>query len=626
MPASQKPEWLKIRLGSGDRFRQVKQLVEQHQIHTICQSGRCPNLGQCWSSGTATFMILGDICTRNCRFCATQTGKPLPVNEQEPLHVAEAIRKLQLKYAVITSVDRDDLPDLGAAHWRRTIEMCRQLNPDTIIEVLIPDFQGKTECLEQISMAKPHIVGHNIETVRRLTPLMRNRAQYDVSLNVLRFFSAHGFLTKSGMMVGLGETYDEVIEAIDDLHRAGCLLLTIGQYLQPTTEQAPVQEYIHPETFARYKAYALSAGYVHVESAPLVRSSFMAEHSLQAIQHILFLPIQKNVNLQSLHTFQCASIAQNFVNIEFRHQLRYVFDHVLQFPVYILGGGSNVVLNDNIYGTVLKMNTKGIRILEDTPHNGLIEVEAGEEWDQVVSFCLEHGLNGLENLSGIPGTAGGAVVQNIGAFGRELAEFVEKVEAFDIENLRFEMLNKSNCSFSYRNSIFKKQAPLRYIVTRVYLRLPKNAEVCLEHYSLRKFFNQKNTITPRDVREAVLHLRQQRLPDIKEYPNAGSFFKNPVISLELAKRLLQQYPDMPAHPLNDREVKISAAWLIEHAGLKGKRIGQAAVSMKHALVITSDPGGISQNIQQLKALIQEAVFEKFQITLEPEVVEIGFSY
>jgi lipoic acid synthetase len=270
-----KPDWLKIRLGGNDRFQKTKKIVESHSLHTICTSGRCPNQGDCWSRGTATFMIGGNICTRSCRFCNTLTGKPEPVDPNEPVRVAESIRLMSLQYAVVTSVDRDDLPDLGAQHWVDTICQIKKINPQTRLEVLIPDFQGRTDLICSVMDVQPDVIGHNLETVRRLTPQIRSAARYEVSLSVLAFLARKGIPTKTGIMVGLGETPSEVEELMDDALQAGVSLLTIGQYLQPTRKHFPVAEYVTPQQFETYRTLALSKGFLHVESAPLVRSSYM---------------------------------------------------------------------------------------------------------------------------------------------------------------------------------------------------------------------------------------------------------------------------------------------------------------------------------------------------------------
>lgn len=272
-----KPDWLKIRLRGNEHFTETKHIVESHGLHTICTSGRCPNMGECWSRGTATFMIGGDICTRSCRFCNTLTGKPLPLDPKEPEKVAESIRLMGLRHAVVTSVDRDDLPDLGAQHWVETILTIKRMNPNTTIEVLIPDFQGRLDLVDQIVDANPEIISHNMETIRRITPLVRSAAKYETSLAVLRRIAQRGITAKTGIMVGLGETEDEVLELMDNVLETGASVLTIGQYLQPSRKNIPVAEYIHPDQFEKYRQMALDKGFKQVESAPLVRSSYHAE-------------------------------------------------------------------------------------------------------------------------------------------------------------------------------------------------------------------------------------------------------------------------------------------------------------------------------------------------------------
>ena len=276
-----KPEWLKISIGANERYTETKRIVESHCLHTICSSGRCPNMGECWGKGTATFMIAGDICTRSCKFCNTQTGRPLPLDPDEPAHVAESIALMKLSHAVITSVDRDDLPDLGAAHWAQTIREIKRLNPETTTEVLIPDFQGRKELVDQVIKACPEIISHNMETVKRISPQVRSAANYHTSLEVIRQIAESGITAKSGIMVGLGETPAEVEELMDDLISVGCKILTIGQYLQPTHKHFPVAAYITPEQFAVYKETGLKKGFDQVESAPLVRSSYHAEKHIR---------------------------------------------------------------------------------------------------------------------------------------------------------------------------------------------------------------------------------------------------------------------------------------------------------------------------------------------------------
>lgn len=277
MKITRKPEWLKIKIESGEHYPFVKKMVEEHQLHTICSSGKCPNKAQCWSLGTATFMIMGEICTRSCKFCATKTGKPLPLDPQEPLKIAESIQLMKLKHCVITSVDRDELPDKGVAHWAETVLKIKELNPETIIELLIPDY-NETE-LQPIVDAKPDIIAHNLETVRRLTPTVRSRATYEKSLDTLKAIVKSGLVSKTGIMVGLGETQEEVVELLKEVKAIGCQMITIGQYLQPTIQNIEVAEYVTPDVFEKYKEVALSLGFESVESAPLVRSSYMAERS-----------------------------------------------------------------------------------------------------------------------------------------------------------------------------------------------------------------------------------------------------------------------------------------------------------------------------------------------------------
>jgi lipoyl synthase len=271
------PSWLRMQRASGESYTMVKRMVEDNHLHTICTSGNCPNIGECWNAGTATLMILGDICTRSCKFCGTASGKPLPPDENEPERVAQAVKTMGLRHCVITSVDRDDLPDGGAQHWADTIRRIREVNPGVTIETLIPDFQGSATDIDRLIEAGPDVISHNIETVRRLTPLIRSVAKYETSLSVLRHLASRGVVTKSGMMLGLGESEEEVIEALHDLYETGCSILTIGQYLAPTLGHIPVTEYITPEEFDDYRRKGLEIGFKFVESSPLVRSSFHAE-------------------------------------------------------------------------------------------------------------------------------------------------------------------------------------------------------------------------------------------------------------------------------------------------------------------------------------------------------------
>lgn len=272
-----KPEWLRTKLYSESKFSHVKTVIENHGLHTICTSGRCPNQSECWSKGTATLMILGDICTRACKFCNTITGRPLAPDLQEPAKVAESIRLMQLKHAVITSVDRDDLPDGGAAIWAETIHKVKLINPNTTLEVLIPDFDGKMELVDLLIAEKPNIISHNLETVRRLTPLIRTKAKYDTSLKVLQHIASRGLVAKTGIMLGLGETEEEILQLFDDALAHNCSIITIGQYMQPSRKNIPVTDYIHPDKFEEYKQIALKKGFRQVESGPFVRSSYCAE-------------------------------------------------------------------------------------------------------------------------------------------------------------------------------------------------------------------------------------------------------------------------------------------------------------------------------------------------------------
>jgi len=287
-PRPRLPEWLRITLPTSDRFAQTRNLLDELKLHTVCESAKCPNHWECWEKGTATFMIAGDRCTRACGFCAVSTAKPLPLEADEPMRVAEATRRMTLKHIVITAVARDDLADGGAEHFQKTIEAVRKLNPGIVIEVLVPDFNESDASIEAVLAAKPHIFNHNLETVRRLTPSVRHRATYDRSLGVLRTVKAkHGgtIYTKSGMMLGLGETEAEIMVALEDLRGAGCDILTLGQYLQPSLKHLPVVEFVSPETFAEYGRRAGEMGFVHVASGPMVRSSYHAdEFNLPAVQ------------------------------------------------------------------------------------------------------------------------------------------------------------------------------------------------------------------------------------------------------------------------------------------------------------------------------------------------------
>jgi lipoic acid synthetase len=276
------PKWMKMNMPKGESYSKVKNLVGKHGLHTICSSGNCPNIGECWNRGTATFMILGNICTRKCKFCAVPNGRPLPPDLQEPEKLAESVKIMGVKHCVITSVDRDDLDDQGAEIWARTITEVKRVNPDTKIEVLIPDFRGKTELIQQVIDAKPEVISHNLETVERLTPFIRFASKYRRSLEVIKYVAENYTVAKSGIMLGLGETYEEVLQTMDDLLEAGCKVMTIGQYLAPTPKHIPVVEYIHPDSFAEYKRIGLEKGFKFVESSPLVRSSYRAEEHVNA--------------------------------------------------------------------------------------------------------------------------------------------------------------------------------------------------------------------------------------------------------------------------------------------------------------------------------------------------------
>ena len=275
-----KPKWLRVKLPTGESYREVRKLVDEHKLHTICESGSCPNMGECGGEGTATFMILGNICTRSCGFCAVKTGRPNAVDLKEPERVAESVKLMKVKHAVITSVDRDDLMDGGSTIWVETVENIRKVSPTTTLETLIPDFAGKWDNLQRIIDVSPEIVSHNLETVRRLTKAVRIQAKYDRSLELLFRLKKGGMKTKSGVMLGLGESEEEVIETMEDLRNVNVDILTLGQYLQPTPKHLPVSDFITPESFLKYKEMGLKMGFRYVESGPLVRSSYRAEKHL----------------------------------------------------------------------------------------------------------------------------------------------------------------------------------------------------------------------------------------------------------------------------------------------------------------------------------------------------------
>jgi len=272
-----KPDWLKISIPSGKEYKSVREIVEGHKLNTICTSGHCPNMHECWGRGTATLMILGDICTRSCKFCNVKTGRPLPADLEEPKRVANSVKLMKLKHCVLTSVDRDDMDDLGAGIWAETVSQVKKENPETTIETLIPDFDGREDLIQLVTDAGPGVVSHNLETVRRLTPQTRSRAKYDLSLKTLEIIAKSKSVAKSGIMVGIGETADEVYQLMDDLLAVGVEVITIGQYLQPTKKHLEVLEYVTPEQFKEYEIAGKKKGFKHIESSPLVRSSYRAE-------------------------------------------------------------------------------------------------------------------------------------------------------------------------------------------------------------------------------------------------------------------------------------------------------------------------------------------------------------
>ncbi len=278
--SARRPEWLKARIPAGESYSRLKGIMTAHNLHTVCEEARCPNMGECWNHGTATFMILGDICTRSCGFCAVKTGRPTELDGDEPRRVAESIAKLGLRHAVITSVDRDELFDGGANIFAETIRRSKELNPQTRIEVLIPDFKGEEFALNIVLDAFPNILNHNMETVPRLYPTVRPQAKYERSLELLHRAKKRGFITKTGLMLGIGERTEEVLDVMRDLRKVECDILTLGQYLQPTKEHLPVDRYVHPDEFKLLKDSGLKMGFRHVESGPLVRSSYHAEQQL----------------------------------------------------------------------------------------------------------------------------------------------------------------------------------------------------------------------------------------------------------------------------------------------------------------------------------------------------------
>jgi lipoic acid synthetase len=279
--AVRRPEWLKVKAPGGESYNQIKMMMRSKKLHTVCEEAHCPNIGECWHSGTATFMILGEICTRSCGFCAIKTGLPHSVDENEPYEVASAVQTMGIKHVVITSVNRDELEDQGSTIWAKTITEVRKKNPGVKIEVLIPDFKGDTECLQRVLDAKPDVLNHNVETVPRLYSTVRPQAKYVRSLAVLEYSKKKRFLTKTGIMVGIGETFDEVIDLMNDLRFVDVDIMTIGQYLQPTKEHLPVDRYVTPQEFAEYRRIGLEMGFKHIESGPLVRSSYHAANHVK---------------------------------------------------------------------------------------------------------------------------------------------------------------------------------------------------------------------------------------------------------------------------------------------------------------------------------------------------------
>lgn len=298
IPKIKKPDWLRVKLPLGQSYKNVRGLVDNHKLHTICESGNCPNMGECWGEGTATFMILGNICTRSCGFCAVATGRPEPVDWDEPQRIAEAIYLMKVKHAVVTSVDRDELADGGSIIWNNTIKAIKTLSPLTTLETLIPDFRGITEQIQRVIDAAPDVVSHNIETVERLTKQVRIQAKYRRSLEVLKTLKEGGMRTKTGIMLGIGETKEEVIQSMEDLVAVGCDVLTLGQYLQPTLKHLPVLRYVHPDEFAELREIGYQLGFDYVESGPLVRSSYHSErHVIKGYGREQWMKQKENVSL-----------------------------------------------------------------------------------------------------------------------------------------------------------------------------------------------------------------------------------------------------------------------------------------------------------------------------------------
>ena len=440
-----KPDWLKIKLPKGDNYLKVKGILEEKGLHTICSSGKCPNMGECWNAGTATFMILGDICTRSCKFCATKTGKPLAVDTNEPEKIAQSVSQLKLKHVVLTSVDRDDLPDGGASIWAATVRRVKALNPGTTIETLVPDFGGNAWQLQMVIEAAPDIISHNLETVRRLTPQIRSAAQYDRSLQVLRQIADSGLRAKSGIMVGLGETEAEVLELMDDLRRVNCSIFTIGQYLQPTPAHLQVVEYIHPDLFEKYRVAGIDKGFTHVESKPLVRSSFHAEKHIESPGRDAMPRVSDNGGLlQVIGTMQNVGKSQN-LNPVFKQDTKHrvsVIDLGLM-PYRQAWDYQEKLLNEIIAQKLEIQNQPGQQQL--TTQNYLLLVEhphvftlgkSGSEENLLANFIqlqaknaeFVHTNRGGDITYHGPGQIVGYPILNLDYFAKGIRDYIEKLE------------------------------------------------------------------------------------------------------------------------------------------------------------------------------------------------------
>ena len=412
-----KPDWLKIKLPKGDNYLKVKGILEEKGLHTICSSGKCPNMGECWNAGTATFMILGDICTRSCKFCATKTGKPLAVDMNEPEKIAQSVNQLKLKHVVITSVDRDDLPDGGAGIWAATVRRVKELNPGTTIETLVPDFGGNAGQLQIVIEAAPDIISHNLETVRRLTPQIRSAAQYARSLEVLRQIAASGLSAKSGIMVGLGETEAEVLETMDDLRKVNCRIFTIGQYLQPTPQHLKVVEYIHPDQFEKYRVAGINKGFAHVESKPLVRSSYHAEKHIES-------PLKNTVLSQHpKHRVTALDLGQMPYRQAWDYQeklLNEIIAQKLEFQRQPVSG---------------QMTTNNYLLLVEHPHVFTLG-KSGSEENMLANFIqlqaknaeFVHTNRGGDITYHGPGQIVGYPILNLDYFAKGIRDYIEKLE------------------------------------------------------------------------------------------------------------------------------------------------------------------------------------------------------